>query len=98
MATVIPIDQHKKKKALPTNRAVPFGNILRQESPELRNKSIGYDPEMDRALADAALEKLIKNSEISELNQQGTNNQREVLQQIQTEFKAGNFFDALTRI
>lgn len=95
MGDVIPIDENK---ALPTNRAVIGGNVFPNESPELRNKSVGYNPELDRAVAEAELEILLKNLDVSEINQQGTNDQRQVLNRVKTDFEAGDFFSALARL
>ncbi|MFA5991324.1 MAG: hypothetical protein WC794_03710 [Candidatus Doudnabacteria bacterium] len=98
MANVVPIDKKKKKEAKPTKRATLGSNILPFESPEKRNQSIGYDPELDKAVTEAELEILINNLDVSEINQQGTNDQRQVLEKIKTEFKTGNYFSALARI
>lgn len=90
--------EENKKKAKATNRGVPASNLLKYETPELRNKSIGYDPELDRGVAEAELEILRQNLDISELNTETINNQRQVLEKVEKDFKAGKYFLALSRL
>ncbi len=105
MGTVTPIDDYKKKekkeerkKVLnPTNRHLPGSSFFEQNDAE-RNRSIGYDVKLDQDVAKGALNILIERPDVSEINQQGTNNQKQVLRQIQKDLEAGRYFAAVGRI
>jgi hypothetical protein len=93
-------EEEKKKKLLKeTKRATPGAHLLEAaENPAWRDQSIGYNVELDTAVAKGELETLIQRLDVSEINQQGTNNQRQVLEKVQKDLEGEKYFSALGRI